>query len=170
MPPRTPFHVPTERATLLRRSAALAFLLFTATGWAADRMPNQACLDCHEAAAPDKKDKDADSNPAVEILRARAVLEIGARKAPLRRLPRLGHGLSPTTTSCRPPMRLLPQPSRAAYASSIHGMSHARGPPAPPPCADCHGATISFLSRTPIRPSSSSTCRPPAPNATAIPG
>ena len=70
MPPRTPPNAPPAPARLPGHFAALAFLLFAATVWAApDRLPNQACLDCHEAAPPDKKEKDAESNPAIEILR-----------------------------------------------------------------------------------------------------
>ena len=116
-----------------------ACLLATGRALAADPIPNQACLDCHEAPPPDQKTKDADANPAIEVMR-RAPSAIGPRQAPVRRLPRFDQG-DPARRQAAPRRSAPPATPKEthAYATSIHGMSHAMGASGAATCTSCHG-------------------------------
>jgi predicted CXXCH cytochrome family protein len=128
-----------DAARRLLRGAML--LLAVAAGSLAYAVPltNQSCLDCHEKTPPDKKDKDAESNPAIEVLRT----EFFTKSV---------HGKL-LCVDCHVGITDIPHDDKlppaqcatchgkesAAYANSIHGMSHAMGASGAATCASCHG-------------------------------
>ena len=109
---------------------------FTATLAA---VPNTDCLACHELVPPDKRDKDAESNPAIEILRvaqfAKSVhgkLQCVDCHASVASVPHDDPLPAAQCASCH-------AAETRAYATSIHGMSHAMGASAAATCVSCHG-------------------------------
>jgi predicted CXXCH cytochrome family protein len=116
-----------------------ACLLVAGRALAADPIPNQACLDCHEAPPPDQKTKDADANPAIEVLRTSAFLKSVHGKL--------------QCVDCHVSIKEIPHDDKLppaqcatchaketqAYATSIHGMSHAMGASGAATCTSCHG-------------------------------
>src|ERR1700690_1647157 len=127
------------RARYLARGAVLLCALLCGSLCGAEALTNQSCLDCHEKTPPEKKDKDTESNPAIEILRADAFAKsvhgklkcidchVGITDIPH------DEKLPPAQcASCH-------QGESKAYATSIHGSSHAMGPAGAAPCSSCHG-------------------------------
>ena len=116
-------------------------LLILAAGSLAQAVPltNQSCLDCHEKTPPDKKDKDAESNPAIEVLR----VEYFSKSVHGRLLCVDCHvGIADIPHDDKlPPAQCTSCHGKesAAYANSIHGMSHAMGASGAATCASCHG-------------------------------
>jgi len=139
MPTEASARSPRGARALVRGAALLCALLAGSGALAADALTNQACLDCHEKTPPDKKDKDTESNPAIEILRADAFAKsvhgklkcidchVGVTEIPH------DDKLPPAQcASCH-------AAEAKAYATSIHGMSHAMGASGAATCASCHG-------------------------------
>jgi len=90
-------------------------------------LTNQSCLDCHEQVPPEKRDKDAESNPAIEILRPDRFAKSVHGKllcvdchAGITGIP---HDDKLPPAQCAP----CHEKEAGAYAKSIHGMSHAMG-------------------------------------------
>ena len=105
----------------------------------ADTLTNQSCLDCHEKTPPEKKDKDTESNPAIEILRADAFSKSVHGKLKcidchvgITDIPHDDKLPPAQCASCH-------QNEAKAYATSIHGMSHAMGASGAATCVSCHG-------------------------------
>src|SRR5271165_3570077 len=68
-----PTRAPTSRSKAARRILGVGMLvLVLEVGIAVrgDPLTNESCLDCHEQTPPGRKDKDTESNPAIETLRA----------------------------------------------------------------------------------------------------
>jgi predicted CXXCH cytochrome family protein len=140
MPLRSFPDAPPAPAGRLRHFAAFPLLFLAATCWAAaGPIPNQACLDCHEQLPPDKRDKDAESNPKIEILRAA-------------QFSKSVHG-NLLCVDCHASVKGVPHDDKLppaqcaschvneaqAYSTSIHGMSHAMGASGAATCTSCHG-------------------------------
>jgi cytochrome b subunit of formate dehydrogenase len=128
-----------DAARLLLRGAAL--LLFLAAGSLVHAVPltNESCLDCHEKIPPEKKEKGAESNPAIEVLRADMFSKSVHGKllcvdchAGITDIPHDDKLPPAQCASCH-------GKESAAYATSIHGMSHAMGASGAATCASCHG-------------------------------
>ncbi len=116
-----------------------ACLLATGRALAADPIPNQACLDCHEAPPPDQKTKDADANPAIEVLRTSAFLKSVHGKlqcvdchVSIKEIPHDDKLPPAQCATCH-------EKETQAYATSIHGVSHAMGASGAATCSNCHG-------------------------------
>src|SRR5271165_3174849 len=123
---RAPDGRPDAARTALR-GAFVALVL--AAGYPAQAVPltNQACLDCHEQVPPERREKDAESNPSIEILRAGPFAKSvhGALKcvdchAGIAGIPHDDKLAPAQCASCH-------EKESRAYANSIHGMSHAMG-------------------------------------------
>jgi len=118
----------------------VALSLFFVGGIArADPLTNQSCLDCHEFTPPDKKDKDTESNPAIETLRVGPYSKSVHGKLQCIDchvgIPDIPHDdkLPPAQcASCH-------EKESKAYANSIHGMSHLMGASGAATCTNCHG-------------------------------
>ncbi len=103
----------------------------------ADPLTNDLCLDCHEKT--DKKEKDADSNPAIEILRAGPFSKSVHGKLQCVDC-HVGITGIPHDDRLPPAQCVTCHATEAkAYANSIHGMSHAMGASGAATCASCHG-------------------------------
>jgi len=128
----------------MRSLARCAALLLALAGIAAAQaapapLTNESCLDCHEKTPPEKKDKDTESNPAIEILR-------------VDQFSKSVHGKL-LCTQCHVGITDIPHDDKLppaqcascheaegkAYATSIHGMSHAMGASGAAKCSSCHG-------------------------------
>src|SRR5271169_5071235 len=126
-------------ARIILRGAALAAALVASSPSRAVPLTNQACLDCHEKVPAEKKDKDAESNPAIEILRAEPFAKsVHGRilcvdcHAGVTGIPHDDKLPPAQCVSCH-------EKEAGAYAKSIHGMSHAMGASGAATCASCHG-------------------------------
>jgi cytochrome b subunit of formate dehydrogenase len=126
-------------APRLLRGAMLLFILAAGFVAQADPLTNQSCLDCHEKTPPDKKDKDAESNPAIEVLRAEPFAKSVHGKLQcidchlgITGIPHDDKLPPAQCASCH-------EKESKAYANSIHGMSHAMGASGAATCASCHG-------------------------------
>jgi hypothetical protein len=102
-------------------------------------VPNQSCLDCHELVPPEKRAKDVESNPAIEILKAAAFAQSVHGKlqcvdchVSVKEVP---HDDKPPPAQCAS----CHAPEARAYAASIHGVSHTMGASAAATCVSCHG-------------------------------
>jgi cytochrome b subunit of formate dehydrogenase len=116
-----------------------------AAGWAlgpsarADALTNDTCLACHEKVPPEKRTKDDDSDPAISILRvAQFTKSVHGRllcvdcHVGIKDIPHDDKLPPAQCVSCH-------QDEARAYATSIHGMSHAMGASGAATCASCHG-------------------------------
>jgi predicted CXXCH cytochrome family protein len=138
MPNRTP-SARSDAARGLARGALLLGLLVGGPLARAETLTNQSCLDCHEKTPPEKQDKDTESNPAIEILRAgpfaasvHGKLQCVDCHVGIKDIPH-DEKLPPAQcASCH-------QKEALAYANSIHGMSHAMGASGAATCTSCHG-------------------------------
>src|SRR5208283_4201760 len=138
MPNRTPSGRSGAAPSVLRAAALLCAL---ASGPILRAVPltNQSCLDCHELVPPEKRDKDAESNPAIEILRPDRFAKSVHGKllcvdchAGITGIPHDDKLPPAQCASCH-------EKEAGAYAKSIHGMSHAMGASGAATCASCHG-------------------------------
>ncbi|MGA2017727.1 MAG: cytochrome c3 family protein [Opitutaceae bacterium] len=138
MPKRTPPGRSGAARSVLR-GAALAWALAAGPLALAVPLTNQSCLDCHEQIPPDKRDKDAESNPAIEILRPDRFAKSVHGKllcvdchAGITGIPHDDKLPPAQCSSCH-------EKEASAYSRSIHGMSHAMGASGAAICASCHG-------------------------------
>jgi cytochrome b subunit of formate dehydrogenase len=126
---------------VLRRHA-LALVAMAAVRLAAAEapaVPNDSCLACHEWIPAEKRTKDVDWNPAVQTLHpagfaasVHARLQCVACHATIKEVPHEDKLPPAQCGSCH-------AAATAAYAASIHGVSHARGASAAATCTGCHG-------------------------------
>jgi predicted CXXCH cytochrome family protein len=128
-----------DAALPLLRGAFLVSILAAGSPARAEALTNQSCLDCHEKTPPEKKDKDTESNPAIEILRAepfsRSVhgkLQCIDCHVGIKDIPHDDKLPPAQCASCH-------EKEGKAYATSIHGMSHAMGASGAATCSSCHG-------------------------------
>jgi cytochrome b subunit of formate dehydrogenase len=117
----------------------LLFLILEGRIAQADPLTNQSCLDCHEYTPPEKRDKDTESNPAIETLRTEAYAKSVHGKLQcidchvgIADIPHEDKLPPAQCASCH-------QKEARAYANSIHGMSHTMGASGAATCISCHG-------------------------------
>lgn len=116
----------------------------------APAVPDDSCLACHEWTPPEKRT--ADDNPAIEVLRtqvfSRSVhggLHCVDCHASVREVPHDARLAPAQCASCH-------ARESAAYAASIHGVSHLLGASAAATCLSCHGDPHAIV---PVRESDS---------------
>ncbi len=138
MPTRKP--AGRSRAARSLRRGALALILVVG-GFSSQAAPltNDACLDCHENTPPDKREKDVEYNPKIEILNAGPYLKSVHGKllcvdchVGISDIPHEDKLAPAQCASCHPK-------ESEAYANSIHGMSHSMGASGAAKCSSCHG-------------------------------
>jgi len=118
---------------------ALVFLGGGLRAAAPAAVPNESCLDCHEAVPPEKRSKDTESNPAIEVIKAAAFTASVHGKllcvdchASVKEVPHDDKLPPAQCASCH-------AKETTAYAGSIHGASHAMGASGAATCVSCHG-------------------------------